>query len=318
MKCGFCAEEISGRYLTWDDGTVACQACKETLPPCARCGMPVPDRQAGWIRRLLGGAERGPALCSSCDAQVGRCAVCEAPLMGRHVQFDGTDLRWCSACEQERDRCDFCSVPIPDRSHTYPDGRRSCADCRATAVTSRRRFKPLVEQARTYLETDLGLPLRSDRECPAHMVSADGLARRLGKRFEATPGFDKRERGFFSGQVTRTLRGDVLVAERHELAVYIEDGLPEQECFGVLVHELVHLWQYDAFPRDGADPRLVEGVACWAQHRALSARGATALARRIEKRSDPVYGQGFQLVRRVAEEEGVAGMLRRVVELAGG
>lgn len=107
-----------------------------------------------------------------------------------------------------------------------------------------------------------------------------------------------------------------MISETCDLAIYVETGLPRAECHGVSVHELVHVWQFDAFPRHDVDRQLVEGLAEWARHRALMEMGATTSARRVEQNGDPIYGGGFRLVRDLEGRYGYRDMMRMVTERA--
>jgi hypothetical protein len=313
-RCGLCGRICSGRFWSHPAVGPVCAECHDHAQRCCRCGAPV--RHGRTVDGNEGGEKQ--LLCEGCWDEVERCFGCGVPLVGRYFTHDrAPDRKFCERCMGRRDKCDFCSLPVDAMGHTYPDGRLSCGACRATAVLDRDELAMLEQQARTWLREKGGLQLRSTEECPVHLVDAHKIAELQRKRFVATPGFDRRERGLFRGHVWQRMRGDRVVSREEQLAIYIESGLPRNDAFGTLVHELVHLWQLDHFPREReVDPRYVEGLACWLQHRALLDRGAEAEARTLAESPDPIYGGGLRLVmeieQRYGAEQTVAEVLRRL------
>ncbi len=316
MICNFCHSAVVGRYTQWQEGTVSCQACQATLPACRGCGLPVRQRKVGWLKRVFSGQAKSAPVCERCNASAVRCSACDDPIVESYTQEVDGGRRFCAACSGSADQCDFCAVPVAKGAHRYSDGRRSCAVCRATAIAKLKQARPLIADARSFLTGRLQMPLRPESECEVKLVSARQLAKRLGKQFRSSPGYDHREKGLFTSNVSQRRQGDTVISETCDLAIYVETGLPRIECYGVLVHEFVHLWQFDAFPRHDVDRQLVEGLAEWARHRALMEMGATTSARRVERNDDPIYGGGFRLVRDLEGRYGYRDMVRMVTERA--
>jgi hypothetical protein len=311
-RCSFCDNEIDGRYLEFEDGTLCCEACDARLPRCTRCARPAAEL------REFESADGSVRLCSTCWDETDRCWSCGIPLTGEYfITERAPDRKFCKQCMTERDKCDFCSSPVASGGHTYPDGRLSCNACRATAVTELTELQGLDSEARSFLTGRFGLKLRPSTECPVFLADADEIARLQHKRFIATPGFDARERGLFTSRVEERVRAGRVEERQEELAIYVETGLPRNETYSTCVHELTHLWQFDHFPGDREpDRRFVEGLACWMQYHALLDRGARAEAEHVAANPDPIYGGGFRLVREIEEQCGadrtVGELLKRV------
>lgn len=306
-RCTLCSGVITGKYWSFESAGVFCARCHDTAPRCARCGAPAVNPHKV--------AERGAeVVCGRCWDEADRCAACEVVLTASYSTFGVDSTRkYCANCGERGERCDFCGAPVGKGGHRYGDGRASCVACRATAVVDRRALLDLEREARAWLQRRFGLRLRPASECPVELVSAKQLAKLQQKRFEATPGFDMRERGLFQASVTRRLQGDQEVGRTEVLAIYVEDGLPLAEAYGTMVHELAHLWQHDHFPEGDVDLRYVEGLACWVQYQALRDGGFTAAAARVEGRTDAVYGAGFRLVSDIERRVGAHRTLDEVV-----
>lgn len=310
-RCGICGEICVG--TRWSHPRVAhiCKTCHDTLPHCQRCSAPT---RAG---RAIHPETPDAVLCTRCWLDAERCHACFAPLTTRYITFShAPERKFCPNCYDQAKRCDFCAEPMrEDAAHLYPDGRLSCEECRATAVTELRELRKLQAQARRWLQDTLALSPRSAADCPIHLVDSAGLARLQDKRFSATAGFDARERGLFVAHTRTLTRGDTVIRREENLSIYVESGLPRHEALGTMTHELIHLWQFDHFPQEVA-LEIVEGLACWAQYHILRDVGAERSAQRVAINPDPIYGGGYRelaaMEARVGKERTVATLLEQL------
>lgn len=305
--CSWCAKPITGRYLTWSDGRACCADCQRDVPPCAACRRPVTDPVAAC----------GITLCRTCLDRVGACAGCQAPLLTKRFLHPALpDLAFCASCSASLAVCDFCGAPILAGGHRHADGRDACAACHDTALLDEASLHALEAEARAWLGDRLRMTPRDG--CPVHLVDAHQIAAVQGKAFAATPGFDGRERGLFAAKSTIERTGGKVTDRVDELAIYVEAGLPRAEAFGTVVHELVHLWQFDFFPKKPIHRQYLEGLAVWAQAHALTERGHVGAAARARENPHPAYGGGYRLVAEIERAHGFGATVERLVARTGG
>lgn len=307
--CSWCDRPIAGRYLTWSDGRACCADCQRTCAPCAACRRPAVDPVEA----------RGVTLCRACLAKVGTCRGCEAPLLTKRFVHPGLpDAAFCADCMKTLIVCDFCSAPIVAGGHRHADGRDACETCHATAVLDLAELQALEIEARGWLSDRLRFVLRGREVCPIHLVDAHQIAAVLGKAFAATPGFDGRERGLFAARSTVERTGGKITRQTDALAIYVEAGLPRAEAFGTLVHELIHLWQFDHFPKKPIHRQYLEGLAVWGQAHALTERGHVAEAARARENPHPAYGGGYKILAEIERNVGFDATAEKLVQRTGG
>ena len=112
-------------------------------------------------------------------------------------------------------------------------------------------------------------------------------------------------------------KGVITVSASQDLAavsaIFVENGFPRDETYGILVHELTHLWQLDNFPLRGVADMYSEGSAAWVQYQALDELGAKRPMERIANSSDVVYGDGFRWVASMEKRVGKTRTLDSIV-----
>lgn len=308
--CVLCGHRIGRKSWTVQDMGVVCEACWTASARCTACGRPTLHP-----RGVVGPDGRGKQFCEECWANAERCAACGIPLSGTFWTSEAwPDRKFCDDCHSKRDQCDFCAMPVLQEGFRYPDGRVACATCHATAFEDEGKLPDLDREARGWLQERLAFFLRPPETVPVSLAGADRIAQIVGHAWHPTPGFDGRERGLFSSEVTRILEGAKEVRRDEKLAIYLESGLPQADVYGVMVHELTHLWQFDNYPHDGVDRRWVEGLACWAQYHALREAGHTTEAEWIAINRDPIYGDGFRQVKALEERAGFGGTVAAVLQ----
>jgi len=218
--------------------------------------------------------------CLARDPALGLEDLCEA-LQTLEPWFGGQSLRRlrkrglaeekglslvADAQEAGRFECDFCGLAIVGgEKQTLPgDGRIRCMDCARHGVDRFEQLQPLFKLARRYLQENLKLGL-ADNLSVALAGQAE-LARRQGKTFVPTSGFDPRNIGL---AVSRSVSGNG--SGRHE--VWVESGFSPEETAATLAHELTHIWQYNALDhekmRRDYGNLLFEGHAVWVETRFL-------------------------------------------------
>jgi len=304
-----CRDILTGRYYKHEKVGCFCSQCKDDSKQCQRCGVP----------SLSALEQGGMTWCRDCYNEAPTCHSCGDVLGRKSFSLDRwPDRRFCMECTHDAEKCDFCAQPVSGDGFTYPDGRVSCDECRATAVTDIAVALELEIQARQWMGKRLRWAMRPSPECPFHLVGADEIAEIQGKAFVATPGFDQRERGLFSVRTTTYRKGVEFMGDKHEFGIYLETGLPRAEAYGTAVHELVHLWQFDNYPKKPVHRQYMEGLACWAQYHALLDAGQSAHAERLLANPDPIYGGGLRMIKQMEDSVGFDALPGAVVVRVGG
>lgn len=318
--CGLCGRPIDGAYYHHDGRPVhaACYAA-QAAPRCRRCGEPILGRaltalEATWhpacfvcavCQRPIDGPfhqHNNQPLHADCFARhyAPRCTVCRAPLTGSH-SLDPWGAPFCTAHLEEMPRCAFCGRLVPEVRLTRATRQAEvrCSACALTGVEDAAEARALLEQLADRLEAD-DLRLRS-RRFPLRLLPRAEFDRLEGQK----PG-----RLGLTQSTTYTRDGRI---ERAEVAlVAIVQGLPRALYEAVAVHELGHVWLTQQGVR-ALSPREEEGLCELLAHRHLTAVGGPEhlfYARRIAENDDPIYGDGFRALQRLARRIGFAPIVK--------
>lgn len=349
VVCRGCRREISGRYVTalggtWHPDCFVCAACGQPLvgsfvrhdglalhdacyaeqvaPRCRGCGQPirgdfVTALEAPWHRacfvcvachRPITGSfhvRDGQPLHPTCFAERynPRCGYCRTPLMGRYL-VDGWGTPFCPEHREQYAECRFCGRLVPEVARTRRAGRRQerCSACALTAVEGAAHGQRVLGPVIDWLAGQ-GVRLRQ-RDFPLRVLAS--------AEFAQSPGYRPNRLGFT--QSTHYQRnGRVVRAE--VLYVAVLAGMPQALFEAVGAHEVGHVWlaQHGIV---GLTERDAEGFCELLAHRYLTAQGGAEhafYARRIAENDDPVYGDGFRALDKVAQRVGLpalAGNLR--------
>ncbi len=273
------------------------------------------DPPAGTTPPAVAPPPAAPDPAPAARSDPDHCACCGESIEGRFSSFPTAPERhFCQACMQGYERCDFCSAPVGATPRRYADHRAACPRCASTAVSDTAQTEALAERARTWLTQRMGMPLRPASECPITLLDADEMAHLHGHEFRPSRGYDPREAGTFRFSGTTDADGNPLSGS---FTIFVEEGQPEAELYGTIVHELTHLWQFDHFPRSGVDPTWVEGLACWCAYHAQRDAGHEEGSRRIALSKDPIYGDGFRKVLALEQQVGMEGTVAAVLQRVG-
>lgn len=186
--------------------------------------------------------------------------------------------------------CDFCGVELLGGEYTMlKDGRERCNRCSMTAVKKVDDFRALYKTVLRNMEAFYGIKLNV--AVRVRTTNAKKIAKHVGVRFVATPGFDGRVLGFAK-------------KDKSGYSLYIENGSPKLAAAATIAHELTHIWQYlnwdDAeLTKKYGKKRMLEvyeGMAKWAEIQYLMLLNEKAYAKRQEittRLRDDEYGRGF-------------------------
>ena len=186
--------------------------------------------------------------------------------------------------------CDFCGVELLGGEYdVLKDGRERCNRCSMTAIKKVEDFKTLYKTVLRNMEAFYGIKLNV--AVKVRTTNAKKIAKHVGMKFVATPGFDGRVLGFAKRDKTG-------------YSLYIENGSPKLAATATIAHELTHIWQYlnwndaELTKRYGKQNMLevYEGMAKWAEIQYLMLMNEKAYAKRQEittRARNDEYGRGF-------------------------
>jgi len=234
-----------------------------------------------------------------------RCALCGKIVEGRY-SYDFWGNVYHESHEADVPRCQYCLRFISERvtggGVEYPDGRHVCNICRRTAVDDPGAAAALLEEVRGRLER-LGLSTRGE-EIPVSLVDLREMHRISGSRSHTL-------RGYTEHQETRITPGEV---ESYRSRIYLLEGMPRMEAMATLAHELTHIWAFLKGRKEGGGA-FVEGSCNYASSLVVMeypGKESEFVVNTLSENADPVYGEGFRRVRRLAEERGRGAWLDRL------
>jgi hypothetical protein len=200
---------------------------------------------------------------------------------------------YCKNCVEHAKCCDSCRRPVLEEdSWALGDGRFLCNDCSENGVFDVQIANEYFLEMREFLQSEFGLVI--DIPVKFKFVTTVILQNLFGKR--TSPG--AMVRGLFRYQ-----GGDDFVT------IYILYGLTKTEFQAVTAHEYTHVWQKINSPRDQS-LMIQEGFACWIEYHVYKKNGDRKGVEKVEKRDDPIYGDGLKKVRQIAKERGYVGLLQ--------
>ena len=304
VACDVCGRSIrpGESYYQQDGRTYCSEDFEQQLPVCSVCGKKCRGSYS---------VSEGKNFCSKeCfEKSLPVCSVCGRRTSSWTTPADGSFLA-CPDC-MRKPRCFICETPTDEEP--LDDGRAICPKCRAAAVTDPDEAERVFRAVRDAMRSGMGLA--TDHRIAFSLVDRPTLHRKA-KGISDSPN----ELGLFVQNVTYRTRerrsasdGRVLSRKTEKTAekfdVYALDSMPREVLEYVCAHELGHDWQAERYPKI-TDPAVKEGFAEYVGWLYNRMRGRHRLNRRIETNPDPVYGEGFRRIRRIADREGFEGVCR--------
>lgn len=209
-----------------------------------------------------------------------KCETCGLPIIYGTYLVDHWDRSHCGGCCSESRACRFCAAP------SRPTG--ICPKCMSLAVndmaTAQRHFLKVAAFARTLRLVVKGQSLKFE------LGSASAIRAKQGDDSfsDWTWGQTQSTTTILGGKQSRTVDGVTLVR-----------GLPWPIFEGVVAHELGHVWATTHNLLFGHIEE--EGICQLISHhwyRLHGTLGSDRLAEMIEADRDPVYGEGFRMMRK--------------------
>lgn len=197
------------------------------------------------------------------------CAMCGKTIIGAAVRTMTGEM-FC-ASHGSMPLCTFCNAPIREQADQL------CGTCAKTAIMDQAAVKRVLPGIREELRK-MGLELPTPVKIT--LISRRQMATVTGKPPGLTEGLT-----YFVGQTV--------------VNISVISGLPEIEFGSVVAHECMHAWMIQQGYPPLSEP-IAEGLCQLASYGYLRSRkdsSARVLRKMIEIWPDPVYGDGFRLVR---------------------
>ncbi len=303
-KCSVCGEIIAEAFVQ-HQGRKAHEACyKQSLAPrCKVCGETI---QEG--RFLV--HENAPVHTDCFKKHVAeRCDVCGGPITGKYLK-DSWGNQYHDIHRNQFPPCHACGRLTGHEiggggGLRLGDGRHVCGFCSPSAVRADPDARGRFHKVRRDLE-GLGLTIPQN-PLPLSVVNQQQLKRIVPR--SAHPR-DRDVQGLtLSQQVIQNGRIVECSAE-----VYILTHLPAVLFEGVAAHELGHAWIFTTRCPTHAHA-LAEGFCNYLQYLHYRREGgdeAEFYMNRMMEDQDPAYGQGFRIVRKIAENKGFPALLEHM------
>lgn len=264
--CVQCYTPITeGKYYRLNNKTYCSQSCmKQNFPKCSLCGVPC---QKYWTRNL----DPGKKLCARCK---------DLPV------------------------CFFCGKPARTTTTNY--GRRFCSACSRKAIgdpdTADWQFNKVRRELRNTLKIGTRHRIVFSIVTPAVMEKKKKA--KLDKGQTGLFVYQSRTNNIvkYDKRTGRTISRSRNV--RETFSIYILTYLPLTEFRYTAAHELTHDWMTVNYPLI-KDKKVKEGVSEYIAYLFLQTNEkhnpeARRICKRMELNPDPVYGDGFRMIRNIA------------------
>lgn len=183
--------------------------------------------------------------------------------------------------------CDFCGVMMKSENmQRLSDGRMRCPNCSENAIDSVEQFQKLCAEVKEAFLCHLGIDM-NQFQFDSIMVGAVTLHKLRGSDFAITKSYD-----------VRKLIG--LACDKDVDTIYVEDGYKREQTFGIIAHEMTHVWEFNS--QDFQKMRQtngdwVEGLAVWTDLYLCEKNGFDVEPlRKGWLMRDDEYGRGLRLI----------------------
>jgi len=305
-NCDFCGQK-SNKYLTAGGKTFCSKDCASKAgPQCSVC-----NKALFGLKFLKG--EKALFCTEECYlTTMPKCILCNQKSM-EMVKITGKDF--CGKCAK-LPACDGCSLPSDGSKHA--DGREICKSCQKVGVQDNEKAKAIYLNVKEILakkfkiETTEGLPLT--------LINKDELLKIKGSASTTERGFyrQKESQNYKkimddSGKELSKEKVSTTIDDRH---IFILSFLPVNHFRNVVAHELTHNWHMNHYPQ--LDDKLIEeGLSEYVAYLLNIDEKDADLAQRKMDNKDPIYGDGFRLVKSWDKGKGIEDIKAKLIELYG-
>lgn len=297
IYCDQCGNRIKegASYITSGSEKYCDYECYEkSLPRCAVCGKPV---KVGYVSE---GKNYCSEKCLSTTWEI--CSLC-GKRVNKGVHFGNKDgIFYCSDCA-EKPVCSGCG--LPNDCSVLPDGRNICNKCQSSAVTSLRESIGMIREVRKIMKEEFDI--FTDNDIKYRLVDNNEL-RKLSGHSEMELGLFQHEEWKNTEIITKKRLGIKIGEEKNiimsdSFTIFILTSLPAEKFYDVAAHELAHDWMEMYYPNI-RDKVIIEGWAEYAASLVNSFFGREHLNEQKKYNNDPVYGNGYRLLSKIAKNGG--------------
>ncbi|KAL6044705.1 hypothetical protein QOT17_023181 [Balamuthia mandrillaris] len=232
FRCTLCKQTKNSSEETFRSARLSlCQLCHR----CSGCNRP----QESYIRE-----GEDDIFCETCHKElfVPKCVVCGRFVSGMYITYPDINESRCSTHnDEEVCLCLGCKRPLGALRpfHTYPDGRKICQTCKATAVTEDRIALECFNEVGRWFAAQVGDSALEGRAVfLVYRDEMEVLAAAEEEQHSCTVGVT----------ITSTTSRDQQqqrrppLKERQVHSVAILAGLPRGKTYAVIAHEFMHVW----------------------------------------------------------------------------
>lgn len=205
--------------------------------------------------------------------------------------------------------CDYCKTVFNlAEVDVMEDGLHRCANCSVGAVDLDGDVETLEQEAKELYIQHMGIDFSSDKmPYTLNFVTATELHDYFNEPFYVTNKYDE-----------RIVVG--LATDRELDAIYIEKHLKKPATLSTIIHEMMHIFQYQRlnfFKMKNSEPELIEGMTTWTEYLLLTKSGNpeyVEYAKFIDSArtaDQSEYGIGYRYVKKHYGEEMVSKVLKK-------
>ncbi|MFC1582487.1 hypothetical protein ACFL4W_02995 [Planctomycetota bacterium] len=298
--CTACGRKVMKGGFFFNKKFVCSEKCLNKLrPKCSQCGTPVKGGEGGL-------KAEGKYFCGkACFTKtLTPCHLCGA----RNTNaFKINGRIYCDICSNKT-KCLLCGSPCGDS--VVPDGRPICLECKRVGIIRFSKGKQLLLEVQKVMTERLGAP--TDSKILFHLVDVEKFREANGKEITTENGLYNRETIITSTTVTVLgvdVAEDINSHADTRKDIYILSWLDEVAFRMIAAHELMHDWTSTRFP-DIEDGIIIEGLSEYMGWLVCRHYRYQLQMDKIRDNDDPVYGDGFRLVK--AQDKG--GGLKDIIE----
>lgn len=300
-ECSICGEKVGNRYMKGANDQVFCSrdCFEKTLPRCAYCNELCKQRFIKAANKKYCSKK-----CAEADL-LERCRSCGKPAYkGNIFEYVNGKHFYCMPCCSNNAQCLLCHRPERE-IRQLANGNTFCRDCDRDIIEDMEDLQLLFNEVRAFLNKHFNFPQDHDIK----------LEMRSFEQFEGGKLKKRQELGLYQ------FRGNILYTSgkskvKHRLkklscTVIIMESLPRRKAAEVIAHELAHdymqhRWYFIS------DIKIKEGFAEFVASEFNKRAGYGKWNYRMEINKDPVYGDGYRMVRNWAKQGSWQGVFRQL------